>query len=68
MTSAEKERINQLLKKSKNKTLKKDDEAKELQILLEKRKKEAMDLGDFLLATGTVFLLAGLIGYLYENK
>jgi hypothetical protein len=67
LTEAEKERINQLLEKFTNKTLKKEDEVKELQVLLEKRKKEAFDLGDFLLATGTVFLLAGLIGYIFEK-
>ncbi len=49
-------------------TLKKENEGRELKILLEKRKKEAMDRGDFLLATGTIFLLAGLIGYLYDNE
>ena len=67
LTPTENQRFDELLEKFRKKTLNRDDEAKELQMLLEKRKKEAFDLGDFLLATGTVFLLAGLIGYILEK-
>ena len=67
LTPREKDRImNDLIKKPKEESLE-EQEAIKLRGLLEERKTEAFNLGDFALAVGIIFLLAGLIGYLSEK-
>jgi hypothetical protein len=67
LTPREKDRImNDLIKKLKEESLE-EQEAIKLRGLLEERKTEAFNLGDFALAVGIIFLLAGLIGYLSEK-
>jgi hypothetical protein len=63
LTPDEKNKIDYLLSKFKQKTLQRE-EALELQSLLEIEKDDAFKIGDFVLAMGAVFLLAALIGYL----
>jgi hypothetical protein len=58
--------MNDLIKKLKEESLE-EQEAIKLRGLLEERKTEAFNLGDFALAVGIIFLLAGLIGYLSEK-
>jgi hypothetical protein len=66
LTPNEKNKIEYLLSKLKQKTLQRE-EALELQSILEREKDEAFRIGDFILAMGAVFLLAALIGYLAEK-
>jgi hypothetical protein len=67
LTPREKDRImNDLIKKLKEESLE-EQEAIKLRGLLEERKTEAFNLGDFALAVGIIFLLVGLIGYLSEK-
>ena len=67
LTPREKDRImHELIEKFKQERLDMED-ATRLRGLLEDKKTEAFDVGDFALAMGIVFLLAGLIGYLAEH-
>ena len=67
LTPREQDRImNQLIEKFKQERLNME-EATKLRGLLEEKKKEAFNIGDFALAMGIVFLLAGLIGYLADH-
>ena len=67
LTPSEMKKIEEMYLKLKSKKLPKQ-EAEEFKTLLEKKKEDALNLGDFALATGAVFLLAGLIGYLADSK
>jgi len=66
LTQREKDKIEYLLAKLKEKTLPKD-EGLELQTLLQREKEEASKTGNFLIATGAALLLAGLAGYLAQK-
>lgn len=66
LTPSEMRKIEEMYNKLKNKTLQKQ-EAHEFKLLLEKKKQDALNIGDFALAMGAVFLLAGLIGYLADS-
>jgi hypothetical protein len=66
LTPSEMKKIEEMYLKLKNKTLQKQ-EAEEFRALLEKKRQDAIDIGDFVLAMGAVFLLAGLIGYLTDS-
>lgn len=67
LTPREQDRImNALIEKLKEEKLE-EHEAIKLRGLLEERKTEAFNLGDFALVMGIIFLLAGLIGYLSEK-
>jgi hypothetical protein len=61
----EKKRIDDLLLKLKEKSLQKQ-EGHELQRLLERRKEEAFNTGNFVLAMGAILFGAVLISYLTE--
>lgn len=67
LTPREQDKImNALIEKLKEERLEEHETIK-LRGLLEERKTEAFNLGDFALAMGIIFLLAGLIGYLAEK-
>ncbi len=66
LTPSEMKKIEEMYLKLKSKTLQKQ-EAEEFKTILEKKKQDALNVGDFVLAMGAVFLLAGLIGYLSEE-
>lgn len=67
LTPREKDRImNELITKLKNENLQKN-EASQLRDILEEKKREAMNIGDFALAMAVTFLLAGLVGYFFEK-
>lgn len=66
LTPSEMRKIEEMYLKLKNKTLQKQ-EAEEFKSILEKKKQDALNVGDFVLAMGAVFLLAGLIGYLVDD-
>jgi hypothetical protein len=65
LTEVEKKRIDDLLLKLKEKRLEKQ-EGHELQRLLERRKEEAFNTGNFLLGVGAILFGAVLISYLTE--
>ena len=67
LTPSEMKKIEEMYLKLKKKELPKQ-EAEEFRLLLERKKEDALNLGDFALTTGAVFLLAGLIGYLADSK
>lgn len=67
LTSSEQQRIDELLPKYKGNRLSRK-EAEELKLLLERKKTEALNLGDLIIAIGIGFLIAGLIGYLLEDN
>ncbi|MDN5847675.1 MAG: hypothetical protein L0H53_15530 [Candidatus Nitrosocosmicus sp.] len=67
LTPSEMKKIEEMYLKLKKKELSKQ-QAEEFKLLLEKKKQDALNLGDIALATGAVFLLAGLIGYVADNK
>ncbi len=66
LTTSEMKKIEELYHKLKNKTLQKQ-EAEEFKTLLEKKKQETEDTGDFILAMCAVFILAGLVGYKFDK-
>lgn len=68
LTEREKDRImRDLLAKLKAENLEKQDGEK-LKKILEEKKEQAFSIGDLVMAMGFVFILAGLIGYLAEQK
>jgi hypothetical protein len=67
LTSKERDRLmNDLIVKLKEERIQ-DDEAKQLRVLLEDKKKEAEKVGDYASATAVTFVLAGLGSYLSKE-
>jgi hypothetical protein len=68
LTEREKDRImRDLLAKLKDEKLEKHD-GERLKKMLEERKEQALSIGDLVMVMGFAFALAGLIGYLAEQK
>jgi hypothetical protein len=67
LTESERKRIDEAYRKLKEKQLEIHD-AEEIQTLVEKRKEQALNVGDIALAMGLILFGAALVMYLSEKR